>query len=302
MKPVCRKTLHGFSARKLGLTAGFALCVGSAAAQCGTGVHPSGVQISETAINDIRFEVASIHPLNDRPESYRFVPTPTGYDSALTLAAFVKIAYAPERPMVALLGSGGVSKVQNLPNWASNWYQINARVADQDLAAWQGQGSECQLFKAALRNLLKERFHLAVHEENIQIPAYNLVAARKGPRLTASATTSEPAHDPRKGMTLAGGGIMANNPRDDGRTEWHFTYATMDDLAEFLGRLDLPVKNMTSLTGRYDFVLLGPDRGSWDYDNQINNWPIDHLGLELKPGKVQGLNIVVDHIEKPGEN
>jgi uncharacterized protein (TIGR03435 family) len=95
---------------------------------------------------------------------------------------------------------------------------------------------------------------------------------------------------------------MANNPRDDGRTEWHFTYATMDDLADFLGRIELPVKDMTDLTGRYDFVLLGPDRASWDRDNPLNNWPIDHLGLELKPGKAQGINLIVDHIERPSEN
>jgi len=76
----------------------------------------------------------------------------------------------------------------------------------------------------------------------------------------------------------------------------------MDDLAEFLGGLDLPVQNMTNLAGRYDFMMLGPDRDSWDYDDQMNNWPIDHLGLEVKAAKAEGINIVVDHIEKPSEN
>ena len=190
----------------------------------------------------------------------------------------------------------------NLPSWANDWYELNARVAEEDLAAWQGQGSECKLFKSALRNLLKERFQIAVHEDYTQISVYDLVISRNGPKLKPSALTSKPAHDPTKGMTLASGGIMANNPRDDGRTEWHFTYATMDDLAEFLGGIELPVKNTTNLTGRYDFVLLGPDRESWDHDNPLNNWPIDQLGLQLKAGKAQGINIVVDHIEKPSEN
>jgi uncharacterized protein (TIGR03435 family) len=297
-----RKSLRDFVARTLGLAIALILCALPAAAQGSQGVQPCGANNSNPPDRDIRFEVVSIHPLKGMPNNRRFGPSPGGFESGVTTAELVKLAYAPEAPMIALFGSGGVSKVLNLPNWASDWYELNARVAESDLAAWQSQGSECKLFKSALRNLLKDRFGIAVHEEKAEIPVYNLVASKKRPKLTLSSLTSEPAHDSTKGKTLASGGIMANNRRDDGRTEWHFIYATMDDLAEFLGQLELPVKNMTNLTGRYDFVLLGPDRESWDYDNPLNNWPIDQLGLQLKAGKAQGINIVIDHIEKPSEN
>lgn len=289
--------------KRLGFIILLQILVTSALAQGSSGAQSNEVKDGKAAGDEIRFEVASIHPLKEHPQMWRWGPTPTGFESAVTARELIKIAYAPERPDIALLGPGGISKLVNLPNWATDdWYELNARVPEEDMAAWQSQGRECKLLKAAFRNLLKERFQLMVHEEHTEVPVYELVVAKRGPKLTASALNSEPAHEPAKGMELPSGGVQANNPRDDGRTEWHFTYATMDDLAYFLGKIELPVENMTNLKGRYDFVMLGPDRASWDHDNPMNNWPIDHLGLELKPGKTAGVNVVVDHIEKPSEN
>jgi len=34
----------------------------------------------------------------------------------------------------------------------------------------------------------------------------------------------------------------------------------------------------------------------------LDNWPIGQLGLALKPGKVPGRTLIIDHIEKPTEN
>jgi uncharacterized protein (TIGR03435 family) len=297
-----RNTQRDFVLIKLSVTIGFALRVLAVSAQCGQGVRLPASKDSKPSTEDIRFEVVSIHPLKELTRVLRLGPTPNGFDSQMTTSMLVKIAYAPESPMIALVGPGGVSKVLNLPNWANDLYEIKARVAEEDLTAWQSQGSECKLLKSALRILLKERFQLVIHEEKIEIPVYDLVIAKNGPKLKLSVLTSEPAHDPAKGIRLASGGVMAGDPRDDGRTELHFNYATMDDLAEFLGRLDLPVQNRTNLTGRYDFVLLGPDGGAWDRDSPMNGWPIDQLGLEVKGGKAEGIDIVVDHVEKPSEN
>ena len=78
----------------------------------------------------------------------------------------------------------------------------------------------------------------------------------------------------------------------------------MADLVEFLtlsssGR---PVHDATGLTGRYDFTVQLIDNASRDPDEKIYNWPVDQLGLVLKPGKALGFALVIDHIEKPTPN
>ena len=79
----------------------------------------------------------------------------------------------------------------------------------------------------------------------------------------------------------------------------------MADLVEFLtatssGR---PVVDATGLTGRYDFTLQNIDQPARNGDDEeIYNWPVDPLGLVLKPGKALGFALVIDHIEKPTPN
>jgi uncharacterized protein (TIGR03435 family) len=250
---------------------------------------------------DIRFNVASIHPLKEMPKQVTFTSTSDGFDSGVQAGELVKIAYAPETPIIAIKGAGGVSKVLNLPNWATNdWYELKARVANEDLAAWQSQGSEYKLFKSALRSLLKERFQLEVHEEKTEVPIYNLVVAKNSDNLKPSTYNSTTV--PIGGMKLASGGTMVGIRRSDGGTEWDIYYATMDDLAEFLSGMELPVHNATNLTGRYDFVLHGARHDSWDTEKPTSNFSIDHLGLKLAPSTTQGFNIVIDRIEKPSED
>jgi hypothetical protein len=61
--------------------------------------------------------------------------------------------------------------------------------------------------------------------------------------------------------------------------------------------MDRPIVDGTGLTGHYDFSLyrlLGVDPG--------DRYVLEKLGLELKPGTGSGLNLIVDHIEKPSPN
>jgi len=283
----------------LGVVFGLVFCALPVVAQGSQSLQPSTTKNGAAANREIRFAVASIRPVNETHFAFKIGPTPNGFDSKLSVHDYIKIAYSNEKPRVTI-GHGSAVEIQKLPDWAMNRYAINARVADEDLTAWQNQGVECPLLKSALRNLLEDRFKLVLHEQKTEKPIYNLVVAKKGAKLKA--TVFNATNLPAGGIKLASGGMMVHNPRNDGRTEWHFNYATMDDLAGFLGGIELPVHNLTNLSGRYDFVLLGPAEGAEDREHPINNWPIDHLGIELKPGKTEGINLVVDHIEKPSEN
>jgi uncharacterized protein (TIGR03435 family) len=75
----------------------------------------------------------------------------------------------------------------------------------------------------------------------------------------------------------------------------------MADLAQNLTIFysqDRPVHDMTGLTGRYDFTLHTVDEN----DRRITNFVFGALGLELKPDKTAGFNLIIDHIEKPTPN
>jgi uncharacterized protein (TIGR03435 family) len=281
----------------LSLTIGLALCAIFAAAQFQR-AGPGQGQIHGIPKKNIRFEVASIHPT--KGPNFNVNPSPTGFNSGLNTYLYIKIAYASESPSMAL-GMRALPQVQNLPNWAIyDFYEIKARIADEDQAAWQNQGGDCELLKSAMRNLLKERFHLVLHEQKTETLVFNIVVGKKGEKLKPTIYNSTTV--PAGGVKLASGGTMVHIPRSDGRLEWHFKYATMYDLAEFLGKIE-PVHDATGLTSRYDFVMLRADSEVRDRDNPLGViWPVGDLGLELKPGKSQGVTIIVDHIEKPNEN
>ena len=75
----------------------------------------------------------------------------------------------------------------------------------------------------------------------------------------------------------------------------------MEDLAWFLARLGIPVRDRTGLNGRYDFVLQEidqPERG----EGGAYSYPVDHLGLKLKRGKESRPIWIIDHMEKPTAN
>jgi hypothetical protein len=64
--------------------------------------------------------------------------------------------------MIAYAPSGVMSWVSvpllNAPESTGDFCDINARVSQADLKAWQSQSSEHELLRSALRAALKERF------------------------------------------------------------------------------------------------------------------------------------------------
>jgi uncharacterized protein (TIGR03435 family) len=194
--------------------------------------------------------------------------------------------------------SNGPTKVINDPKWVMERYVVNARVSDADIAAWRNQSEHDELLQSAMQNLLQERFKLRVHEQQTDIPVYNLVASPKGVKLK----TMDPSKRPADGIPTRSGGII--KPKQMGEdTEWRFFGATMQDLAEFLGNSQRdPIRDATGLHGRYDFTILQPGQQALGSMEALNSMNFRRLGLDIKPGKGHGLNIVIDHVERPTPN
>ena len=140
-------------------------------------------------------------------------PSPDGFRSVLSLMQMVYIAYVSADSGAWLAGS-----VVNLPPWQGQFYDIAAKVSQADLTAWQHQGRDYELLRAAMRTALRERFHLAAHEQPSTGEIFELVVAKGGPRLKPT----DSANDPRSpGLTEkdrpADGSVVQKT--QDGRSE-----------------------------------------------------------------------------------
>src|SRR5271157_230386 len=152
-----------------------------------------------------------------------------------------------------------------------------------DIVAKLPRGATKAEFMVMLQNLLAERFKLTLHREKKDLPMYALVVGKNGPKLKES--VEEPA--PKEGEAPKAGGPAADDPlagaamrrlpmgRDgfpvlppgagrggmmisllSGNAHMAANGQPMAGLAEMLSnQLDLPVVDMTGLTGKYDFTL-----------------------------------------------
>ena len=251
------------------------------------------------ATTEFRFEVLSIHPIpREKTGSIGILkPTPNGFSASALLYQLVISAYGPTSAV--LKTNRAYTEVHNLPGWSSDVFAIEGRVSPDHLRAWQSQGKNYDLLRAALQAALKDRFKLVLHKEPKHQPILELVIAKQGPRLKAA--------DPRsalpKGVALDGGGVQTFI--NDGPAGWNFYGASVEDLANFLTTMSFgsPVRDRTGLTGRYDFTLRrdaavpmvsGPELLDAVY--------LQDLGLKIKPGTEDRPVLVIDHVERPTQN
>lgn len=179
------------------------------------------------------------------------------------------------------------------PDWTrSERYQIDAKIDDSQFAAMQklspyDQRTQVKLMQQAL---LADRFKLKVHFETREMPAFELVVAKGGPRLTPASPGG------RTQLGMLNDTLTATN-------------ATLDQWihSPFIGGRN--VINHTGLDGAYDFSLnwsnttdaADPQDGA-PGEPTLFTAVQEQLGLKLVPTKAPVEVIVIDHIEQPSEN
>jgi uncharacterized protein (TIGR03435 family) len=184
-----------------------------------------------------------------------------------------------------------------LPGWASSSkFDITAKVTDPDLNALSSLSREQR--QAMLAALLVDRFHLKIHTEIKELPVYELVIAKDGPKLKTSAVPPPDADNPDR---LGLGHFNVQN------TEITATGVKLSDLAGNLSfPLDRTVIDKTGLTGRYDFRLQWTaddvPSGATDAPPNLFTAIQEQLGLKLQAAKGPVETLVVDHVEKPTDN
>jgi bla regulator protein blaR1 len=215
------------------------------------------------------------------------------------------------------------------PGWIrSDLYDIEAKP--------EGRPSREMMGGPMMQALLEDRFKLKIHREVRQVPVYELVIGKGGPKMPKVDEATCPKVTPEERIALLKAGQPL--PNDCGAQRWVFPRngmmsendhgLTLDQYASGLTRvLDRAVIDKTGLKGLFDFhVDFSPDQttpafmpgGVMKGAGTPNSPPIgdapeptgpsfvtaiqEWLGLKLQPAKEPGDFLVIDSIERPSEN
>ncbi len=249
------------------------------------------------------FDVVSVREnvLQQRRGPINLAPGPDGFHvEGQPLMNLLLTAYTPK--------TGGLfmNNIDNLPDWAKDSrYDIEARISDEDRAAWQDPNHQPAMLQEMLQALLADRFKLGVHREMKEKPVYQLVVGKGGPKFQET----KPDEPRPAGPTLPGGGVMGRGA--DGAT--HMYNFSMSLLAALLtSKSDRTVLDKTGLAGRYSIDIREPAQMAAPSAGQTGPTEdeqrpavadtLKNVGLELKPAKEQVEKLVIDHVEKPSPN
>ncbi|HEY1759079.1 MAG TPA: TIGR03435 family protein [Bryobacteraceae bacterium] len=195
--------------------------------------------------------------------------------SIMTLSRLIIEAYGVKAYQV----SGG-------PTWASDSSTVFDIEARADGTPTREQAD------AMLQTLLADRFHVKLHREMKDLPVYDLVIAKNGPKLKESAADAT--------------SMSSRQGSPTGPRKLTFSKATITVLANGLAAdAGRPVIDKTGLTGSYNFSLeYTPDGTPADVATGPSIFTAleDQLGLKLVSSKAPTEILVIDHAEKPTQN
>ena len=196
------------------------------------------------------------------------------------------------------------------PAWAkTDRFDVNGKVAASDEATVAKLTQEQK--RVFFQQMLKERFGLVVHHETRELPEYALVVAKGGAKIEeGKPDTSSPADN-----RIHGGSRMS---MERGRMKFEDGGDGLDFLLQILSsQTGRAVVNKTGLTGKYSFTLTwspqmgaemprggaeGEASAATDTAPDLFTAIQEQLGLKLEPMKGPVDVVVIDHIERPGEN
>jgi len=256
-----------------------------------------------TRAKPLAFEVVSIGLDKAPPSAAVFDqdgPAADGYRSHQSLGFPLLTAYVPQTGGAAMYS---FNQIKGLPDWISDRYDIEARIADADRAEWQNPASRKVMLQSMLQSLLADRCKLVVHRAVKETQVKTLIVAKGGPKLKET----DPAAQLPPGNKLPWGGVLVSHP--DGL---YFYDTSMASFASFLANLvnqGQPVQDKTGLTDRYDFAIksipqdspAGGDASESPLATEVFS-ALPALGLKFASEKGHVETLVIDHIVRPSQN
>ncbi len=171
-----------------------------------------------------------------------------------------------------------------------------------DVAAKIPPDTSKEQFALMLQKLLAERFKVTLHREMKDLPLYELVMAKNGPKLKPWVEDPNGPAQPSTEMTVR-----------KGRYRMVASKQSVEKLVGWLAiQLGHPVVDKTGLTGEYNYTLefspegVGPPAANPAGDPDVPSLPAavqDQLGLKLEQKKAPLDLLIIDRADKvPTEN
>lgn len=259
---------------------GCAFAQSSAAPGVGQGPE-KGVAVDTNAVADPVFEVATVKPAAPSPDGHTHINYPAGGRfSAINITLIELMQWAYDMPEKQILDG---------PSWVSSTrFDIVGTTGAATDGMLRAMSSDrfAEVKRSMVQRLLEDRFAMKLHRETRTLPAYDLVVAKDGSKLTESQSNG-------KSYGL-------------GNTHFNAEGLTTDLIAEQLSRIaGRIVVDKTGLRGRYDLKL------QWTPDDAVateGSPPSlftaieEQLGLQLKAAKEPVPVLVIDHIELSSPN
>lgn len=265
------------------------------------GVPPPATVASQPSVNSsagkpLDFDAVSVKPdKSGNGNMFRIMAQSDGYSITGPLKMVLSFAYGIREDLIS-----------GLPGWAADArYEIAAKVAGSDVDAFKKLGKDQRT--PMLQSVLADRFKLKAHTETKELPIYDLVVTKGGPKLQEAKADDGYANGIKGPDGTAHAGMMAMRPG-------MFTGQgiAVSGLVDVLSReVHRTVIDKTGLTGKYDLKLkFTPDEGPAPMLNGAPDTSApsiftaleEQLGLKLQPAKGPVTTLVIDHVEQPSEN
>jgi bla regulator protein blaR1 len=277
-----------------------AVCIGTTIC-----IFAAGTTFAQPAANPLTFEVASVKPSAlDTHGFVNFLPGGGLRVVGIPLKTLITLGLRCARlPDLRRPRAGSIQTASTSTREAKLRETTESAPADLTKMTDEQRKTMAEQAKDRLKNLLAERFQLAIHRETKEQQVYALVVAKGGPKLQESKDG--------QGRMRMGRALLSGQGVELGMLT--FT------LSDQLGRL---VIDKTSLSGKDDFELnWTPDPGQPAASPLVPappgvelppppdpNGPSiftaveEQLGLHLESQKAPVETLVIDRVEKPSEN
>jgi len=258
------------------------------------------------------FEVASVRedkgpfkPPSFALSSDEWFREPNGrFHADFALPTYIKFAYK-----IWLTGEEQKAMLAKLPEWVkTDRFDIEATAP---LHATKDQ------YRLMMQTLLAERFGLKLHFEQRELPVLAMVlvkTGKPGPRLIPH-EQGQPCDERPKPETYPQECYSYSAISKDGVVRYGSRATSMDLIGNFVGsqagasgEIGRRVVDQTGLTGLWDFTLESAPPVETPAQDVASAGPTmleavsDQLGIKLKAARAVVSVLVVDHVERPGEN
>ena len=183
------------------------------------------------------------------------------------------------------------------PAWAKRDVPVSSELFQVIAKAAGDPPPPMDAFRQMLQSLLAERFKLQVHHARKNLPVYNLMIDKGGPKLKPSAS------DAKRYFTVAGVGSLGVRI-----VATHMTVQELIDL-QLSAYATRPIFDKTGLDTPCDFTLqfVGENLRPEQEPSLADGPPLtsavrEQLGLRLESSTTPFDTVVIDRAERPTEN